>query len=66
MTFPLINKIYSFNNEEAIVWHQDLFYKVYLRTIPENGESVYYTINWWKFMCKAKYVKDVRRLSKTY
>ena len=40
MTFPLINKIYSFNNEEAIVWHQDLFRKVYLRTIPENGGSV--------------------------
>ena len=66
MAFPLINKIYSFNNEEAIVWHQDLFRKVYLRTIPENGGSVYYKINWWKFMCKAKYIKDIRRLSKTY
>ena len=64
MTFPLINKIYSFNNEEAIVWHQDLFCKVYLRTIPKNGGSVYFTINWWKFMYKAKYIRDVRRLSK--
>lgn len=66
MTFPLINKIYLFNNEEVIVWHQDLFRKVYLRTIPKDGGSVYYTINWWKFMCKAKYIKDVRRLSKAY
>lgn len=66
MTFPLINKIYLFNNEEVIVWHQDLFRKVYLRTIPENGGSVYFTINWWKFMYKAKYIRDVRRLSKAY
>lgn len=66
MTFPLINKIYLFNNEETIVWQQDLFRKVYLRTVPKNGESIYYTVNWWKFMRKAKYIKDISQLTETY
>ena len=66
MTFPLINKIYLFNNEEIIVWQQDLFRKVYLRTVPKNGESVYYTVNWWEFMSKAKYIKDISQLTETY
>ena len=66
MTFPLINKIYLFNNEETIVWEQDLFRKVYLRTVPKNGESVYYTVNWWKFMCKAKYINGISQLTETY
>ena len=66
MTFPLINKIYLFNNEKTIVWEQDLFRKVYLRTVPKNGESIYYTVNWWKFMCKAKYIKDIPQLTEAY
>ena len=66
MKFPLINKIYLFNKEETIVWEQDLFRKVYLRTVPKNGESVYYTVNWWKFMRKAKYIKDISQLTETY
>ena len=66
MTFPLINKIYLFNNEETIVWQQDLLHKVYLRTVPKNGESVYYTANWWKFMCGAKYIKDISQLTEAY
>ena len=66
MAFPLINKIYLFNNEETIVWEQDLFRKVYLRTVPKNGESVYYTVNWCKFMSKAKYIKDISQLTETY
>ena len=66
MTFPLINKIYLFNNEETIVWEQDLFRKVYLRTVPKNDESIYYTVNWWKFMCKAKYIKGISQLTEAY
>jgi len=66
MTFPLIDKIYSFNNEETIVWQQDLFRKVYLRTVPKNGGSIYYTANWWTFIRKAKYIKDMPQLSEAY
>ena len=59
MTFPLIDKVYEYNNRKEIVWAQDIFVNVYLRSIPENdNESSQYTqINWWKFMFSAKKLK---------
>lgn len=57
MTFPLINRMYEYNDRYVIVWRQDLFKKVYLRTIPINGGSSYYWEKWWKFMLKAKVIK---------
>lgn len=57
MTLPLINRIYEYNDRYVIIWRQDLFKKVYLRTIPINGVSTYYWEYWWKFMLKAKVIK---------
>ena len=60
MTFPIINKIYAYENEKVIVWGQDMFIKVYFRTISEDGKSIYKTANWWKFIFKAKYIDRLR------
>ena len=52
MNIPFIDTIYNYNGKEVIVWQQNLFTKVYLRTIPEtsNEGGIYYTENWWKVM----------------
>lgn len=57
MTLPLKNRIYEYNDRYVIIWRQDLFKKVYFRTIPINGKSTYYWENWWIFMLKATLVK---------
>ena len=59
MIFPLINRIYTHKdyNRELLLCAQDLFFNVYLRTLPYNGKegSIFITMNWWKFMFTAKY-----------
>ena len=59
MIFPKISKyvIYRYDGQFVILWQQDLFRKVYLRTVPQNnGEGSYYTTaNWWKFMLFAHF-----------
>lgn len=59
MTFPLINRIYTHKdyNRQLLLWGQDLFFHVYLRTLPINNDegSVFIVMNWWKFMLTAKY-----------
>ena len=61
MTFPLIDNVYEYNGRKEIVWGQDLFMNVYLRSIPENGEkeSKYTVVNWWKFMFSAKKINMI-------
>ena len=59
MTFPLINRIYTHKdyNRPLLVWGQDLFFTVYLKTIPNSSDegALFITMNWWKFMFTAKY-----------
>lgn len=59
MTFPLINRIYTHEdyNRELLLWGQDLFFHVYLRTLSHSSQegSIFITMNWWKFMFTAKY-----------
>lgn len=59
MSFHLINRIYTHKdyNRELLLWGQDLFFRVYLRTLPHNNkeESIFVIMNWWKFMFTAKY-----------
>lgn len=57
MTFPLINKIYEYNNKQVIVWASDIFRKVYVRCTENSFD--YFTINWFKFMFKAKFIKNI-------
>lgn len=66
MTFPLINYIYDYNGQKTIIWQQDLFRRVYLRSIPENGGSLYERQNWWKFMFKAKRIEKAPEKSQAY
>lgn len=66
MIYPLHNKIYEYNGEEVTLNCQSLFNKVYLRTIPKNGGSTYFSENWWKFAFKAKYVRELPHLSSAY
>lgn len=54
MIFPKINNIYEYKNEQYILWQQDLFRTVYLRSCVNSGGSSYITFNWWKFMFSAK------------
>lgn len=58
MIFPRISNyvVYNYEGENVIVWQQDLFFKVYIRTLPnsDNEGGKYSTVNWWKFMLKAK------------
>ena len=57
MIFPKISKyiVYNYDGEEVFLWQQELFNKVYLRTVPQkDGEgSSYFTVGWWKFMRNA-------------
>lgn len=59
MTFPLINRVYIHPdyNRNLILWGQDLFFNVYLRTIPNDSSenSIFIKMNWWKFMWQAQY-----------
>ena len=59
MTFPLINRVYTHTdyNRNLILWGQDLFFNVYLRTIPNDSSknSIFIKMNWWKFMWQAQY-----------
>jgi len=59
MTIPIVNNVYTYDNEDVIVWSQNLFFTVYVRTLVEDGGSEYKTINWWKFIFKAKYKKKI-------
>ena len=62
MIFPLINKykVYKYENDEVVICHQDLFRKVYLRTIVKEGESTFYNVNWWKFTMNAKFAYELK------
>lgn len=59
MTFPLINRIYTHPdyNRNLLLWGQDLFFNVYVRTCPKDSteNSQFIKLNWWSFMLKAKY-----------
>ena len=66
MTFPLIDRIYEYKNEKVVLWQQDLFCSVFLRTIPESGGSIYSKANWWKFMISAKKLGKFENTSKYY
>ena len=59
MTFPLINRVYTHPdyNRNLILWGQDLFFNVYLRTIPNDSSenSIFIKMNWWKFIGQAQY-----------
>ena len=42
MIFPKISKyiVYNYDGEEVFLWQQELFNKVYLRTVPQkDGEG---------------------------
>ena len=69
MTFPLINKVYSYKGQEVSVWQQDLFIKVYgcvYANDDQNVGSKFEVYNWWDFMFNAKYIKDAPQLSSAY
>lgn len=68
MNIPFIDTIYNYNGKEVIVWQQNLFTKVYLRTIPEtsNEGGIYYTENWWKFMWNSKRIGKLIKNNKNY
>ena len=55
MIFPLIDryKVYTFEGNDVVIRHQDLFRNVYLQTIVTKGESQFITVNWWKFALNA-------------
>jgi len=61
MIFPLINryKVYSFEGDNVVIRHQDLFSKVYLQTIVTEGESHFITVNWWKFVLNASFAYEL-------
>ena len=61
MIFPLINryKVYSFEGNNVVIRHQDLFSKVYLQTIVTEGESHFITVNWWKFALNASFAYEL-------
>ena len=69
MTIPLIKNVYKIDDKEVTVVAQTLFFKVYTMTYV-NSDSVVgsqmLVYNWWKFMFKAKYLKQVPQLSKYY
>ena len=56
MIFPLIDRIYKYDNKECIVWQLKLFRKVLYRTVVDNGASNWESVSWWKFMKNAKYI----------
>lgn len=62
MIFPLIDryKVYTYSNDEVVICHQDLFRKVYLRTIVKEGGSTFYNVNWWKFAMNAKFAYELK------
>lgn len=72
MTLPINNRIYQLplkDHKYGIVWGQDLFFNVYIRTIPLNpNESSYFIkMNWWKFLISAKYTgKQIYEDNKLY
>ena len=68
MSIPVIDTIYNYKNEKVIVWQQNLFTKVYLRTLLDNskGGSTYFTENWWKFMWKSKRIEKLIKNNKNY
>ena len=57
MIFPKISKyiVYNYDGEDVFLWQQEIFNKVYLRTVPYNDRegSSYFTVGWWKFMRNA-------------
>lgn len=62
MIFPLIDryKVYNYNGNDVVICHQDLFRKVYLRTIVTTGGSTFLTESWWKFALNAKYAYELQ------
>lgn len=66
MIFPKINNIYEYDGQKVHLWQQDLFRKVYLKTIPERSGAYFRTENWWKFMFTAKFIEHIKKLSSAY
>ncbi len=58
MTFPLIGNKYRYKSKTWICWQQDLFRRVYLRSINYDGGSEYKVYSWWHFMFNAKKIID--------
>ena len=64
MTFPLINNLYEYDNKKVIVWGSDIFRTIYVRCVEDNYE--YFSVNWFKFLFKAKYIKKIEKLNSVY
>lgn len=62
MIFPLIDryKVYTFEGNDVVIRHQDLFRQVYLQTIVTEGESHFITVNWWKFVFNASFAYKLK------
>ena len=62
MIFPLIDryKVYTFEGNDVVIRHQDLFHQVYLQTIVTEGESHFITVNWWKFAFNASFAYELK------
>lgn len=67
MTFPRISDtiIYEYDGQKVIVWQQDIFNKVYIKTIPQTDESTWTSVNWWKFLFDAKVVDRLKDIKKS-
>ena len=62
MVFPLIDryKVYNYNGHDVVICHQDLFRRVYLRTIVKEGNSTFLEESWWKFAKNAKFAYELQ------
>jgi len=62
MIFPLIDryKVYTFEGNDVVIRHQDLFRQVYLQTIVTEGESHFITVDWWKFAFNASFAYELK------
>lgn len=68
MIFPLIDNIYEYNGHKWICWQQDLFRKVYLRSVVDHEYegSKYVDFNWWDFARHAVKIGKLPKMSKNY
>jgi hypothetical protein len=62
MIFPLVDryKVYTFEGNDVVIRHQDLFRQVFLQTIVTEGESHFITVNWWKFVFNASFAYEFK------
>ena len=67
MTFPRISDtiVYEYDGQKVILWQQDIFRKVYIRTISQTDESTWTAVSWWKFLFNAKIVDHLQDMKKS-